>query len=185
MENNYLNFNEYKRNFYDKFGNCINNYWIEKYYKNSNNEWILEETYTTNVGAYYVVNDKIYLECNNSLIPLNMDFNSKDCYACYKIKGEDTTEYINIISNEYLCKNEYLNLRLHKQNYSDGTSFYSLEDNRGEFRVNYGDKDLKQLILVLQSKIKINKEYIEILPTVKEEIKQTEKLIKDIKKFIK
>jgi len=110
-----------------------------------------------------------------------MDFDSKDCHACYKIVGENTEDYKRIIGNEYLSYNKYLNLKLHKQNYSDGTCFYTLEDNRGEFRVNYGNRDLKELIKVLEGTIEIDKKYLDSCPHLQENIEQTEKLISDIK----
>ena len=67
-------FTDYEHEFYDDFGNKINNYIVEKYYKNSNDDWILEETIKTNAGNYFVVDGKFYFETNGSLIPLNMDF---------------------------------------------------------------------------------------------------------------
>ena len=149
MRDGYLNYSEFRNQFFDKFGNRKNNYIIEKYCK-STNGWILEETIKTYNGCYYVVNNKCYFECNNSLIPLNMDFESKDCGAVYKIVGKDITKYRKIIGNEYLCTNEYLGLKLHRQDYSDGTCFYTLQDKFGEFRVNHGNKNLEELINVLE-----------------------------------
>ena len=179
-----LRFADYRDGFYDEFGNRTNNYVVEKYYKNGNNDWVLEETIKTNAGSYFVVDRKFYFECNDSLIPLNMDFESESCHACYKIVGEDTTEYVRIIGNEYLCKNEHLGLRLHRQDYSDGTCFYSLQDNRGQFRVNYGNYDLSELVKVLERKIEIDKKYVGTLPHIEEGIEQTTKLIEDIKQYI-
>lgn len=180
-----LKFTDYEHEFYDDFGNKINNYIVEKYYKNSNDDWILEETIKTNAGNYFVVDGKFYFETNGSLIPLNMDFKSESCGACYKIVGIDITEYKRIIGNEYLCRNKYLGLKLHKQSYSDGTCFYALEDNNGRFRVNYANSDLSELIKVLERRIEINKRYEDIcLPSMKEEIEQIRKLIEDINSYI-
>ena len=89
-----------------------------------------------------------------------------------------------IVGNEYLCKNEYLGLRLHRQDYSDGTCFYSLEDGKGQFRVDYGNRDLSELINVLEGGIEIDKKYVDILPFKKEDIKQTKTLIEAIKQYI-
>lgn len=179
-----LRFVDYRDSFYDEFGNRTNNYIIEKYYKNKNNDWILEETIKTNAGSYFVVDEKLYFECNGSLLPLNSDFESESCGVCYKVVGKDTTEYKRIICNEYLCRNEHLGLRLHRQDYSDGTCFYTLEDNRGEFRVDYGNHKLVELIKVLERGIAIDEKYVDILPTVEETIKETRKLIENIQNFI-
>lgn len=179
-----LKFADYRDSFYDEFGNRINNYIIEKYYKSGNNDWILEETIKTNAGSYFVVDGKPYFECNGSLIPLNTDFESESCHACYKVVGEDTTEYIRVVGNEYLCKNEHLELRLHRQDYSDGTCFYTLEDSRGQWRVDYGNHDLLELIGVLERGIEIDKQYMDVLPHIEEQIRQTKILIEDIKKYV-
>lgn len=180
-----LRFADYIDSFYDEFGNRTNNYVIEKYYKNGNNEWILEETIKTNAGSYFVVDGKPYFECNGSLLPLNADFESEICWACYKVVGKDTTEYKRIIGNEYLCENKHLGLRLHRQDYSDGTCFYSLQDNRGQFRVDYGNRSLSELIKVLEREIEIDKKYIDTLPSSKETIQQIKNLIDDMKPYLK
>ena len=180
----YLDYNAFKNLFFDEFGNRINNFIIEKYYKSSH-VWTLEETMKTHYGDYYVVDNKCYFKCNGSLIPLNMDFESKDCGAAYKIVGKDTAEYQKIIGNEYLCKSEYFGLKLHKQSYSDNTCFYTLEDNYGDFRVDYGNENLQELINVLERENEIDKKYIGILPTAEENIKQRDSFITDIKQFLK
>jgi len=178
-----LRFSDYKTIFFDKFGNRLNNYIVEMYYKD-NGIWHLERTIKTHVGEYFVVDGKFYFLGNNdNLIPLNMDFESEDCRACYVVVGEDTAEYIKIVGNEYLCKNEYLNLTLHRQDYSDGTCFYTLEDDKGEFRVDYGNRNLSELIKVLKSGIEVDKKYVDILPFKAESIAQTLELIKDIKQL--
>lgn len=179
-----LKFKDYIDNFFDEFGNRVNSYIIEKYYKNTNNEWVLEDTIKTNAGSYFVIGGKPYFECNDSLLPLNSDFNSKSCGACYKVVGKDTTEYVKVIGNKYLCENKHLGLKLHKQDYSDGTCFYTLEDNRGEWRVDYGNHDLSELIGVLERGIEIDKQYVDILPSKAEDIRQTKQLIDDIKKYV-
>ena len=179
-----LRFADYRDNFYDEFGNRTNNYIIEKYYKNGNNKWILEETIKTNAGSYFVVDGQPYFECNGSLLPLNADFESESCGACYKVIGKDTTEYKRIIGNEYLCENEHLGLRLHRQDYSDGTCFYTLEDNRGQWRADYGNHDLSELVKVLERGIEIDEQYVDILPFKTENIEQTKQLIEDIKSYM-
>jgi hypothetical protein len=157
-------------NLYDKFGNRVDKYVVEKYYKNGNNTWVLEETIKTEAGSYFVVDEKFYFGCNGFLIPLNMDFNSENCNACYKIAGKDVTDYKMIIGNECLCKNEYLELSLHRQEYSDGTCFYTLVDNRGEFRVDYANSDLLEIIKVLKSGVEANMQYMG-LPSMKKRLR--------------
>lgn len=188
-----LRFADYRDSFYDEFGNRINNYIIEKYCKNGNNEWFLGEIIKTfNTGIYFVVNDKPYFECNGSLLPLNIDFESENYGCCYKVVDKDITEYKRIIGNEYLCENKYLGLRLHRQDYSDGTCFYTLQDDRSQWPVDYGNHDLSKLIKVLESKIENDEKYASIFPHTQEQVKQiireqinhTKKLIEDIKRYI-
>ncbi len=184
MSEEKLRFVDYRDGFYDEFGNKTNNYIVEKYCKSCDNTWHLEETIKTHVGSYFVVNGKPYFECNGSLLSLNTNFESENCGACYRVVGEDTTEYVRIVGNEYLCKNECLGLRLHRQDYSDGTCFFTLLDHRGQFRVDYGNRDISELIKVLERGIEIDKKYIGILPSIEETIQQTRKLIENMKKYI-
>lgn len=164
-----LRFADCRDSFYDEFGNRTNNYIIDKYYKNRNNEWFLGKIIKTfNAGSYFVVNDKPYFECNGSLFPLNTDFESENCGCCYMVVDKDTTEYKRIIGNEYLCGNKHLGLRLHRQDYSDGTCFYTLQDNSGQWRVDYGNHDLSKLIKVLESKIENDEKYASIFPHTQE-----------------
>ena len=73
---------------------------------------------------------------------------------------------------------------MHRQDYSDGTCFYTLQDNRGQFRVDYGNRDLSELIKVLEREIEIDKKYVDTLPSIEETIWQKRKLIDDIKSFM-
>lgn len=181
-----LKFIDYKDSFYDNFGNRINNYVVGKYCKSGNNNWILEEIIKTKESGYFVIDGKLFFKCNDTLMPLNMDFESKKCGICYKVVGKDTTEYRRVIGNEYLCSNKYLGLRLHKQNYSDCSCFYTLEDNRGKCRAgrDYRNSDLSELIKVLERRIAVEEEYVGTLPILKESIKETRKFVADIQKFI-
>ena len=102
----------------------------------------------------------------------------------YKIVGKDITKYRKIIGNEYLCVNEYLGLKLHRQDYSDGTCFYTLQDKFGEFRVNHGSKNLEKLIDVLERENQLDEKYIKSFPAIKETITQRNIFIIDIKKIL-
>lgn len=70
-----------------------------------------------------------------------------------------------ITNNEILftCKadieKEVVLLSLHKQSYSDGTCFYSLQDNRGNWKVDHGNKDLNKLIEQMEHELRIHQEY--------------------------
>ena len=52
MRDGYLNYDEFRNQFFDKFGNRKNNYIIEKYCK-STNGWILEKTIKTHNCFFY------------------------------------------------------------------------------------------------------------------------------------
>lgn len=66
-----------------------------------------------------------------------------------------------ITNNEILftCKDNVerpVDLTLHKQSYSDGTCFYSLQDRRGNWKVQHGSMDLNELIKQMEHEIKIS-----------------------------
>jgi len=178
----YLNYEDYKSQIFDQLGNRINNYIVEKYFRNGD-QWDLADTIKTHSGWCYVIDDRCYFECNGSLVPLNMDFESKTCGIAYKIKAKDQTEYVTITGNEYLCESEYLRLRLRKQTYSNGTCFYSLLDHHGDFRIDHGCDNLSELIGVLRMENDIDKRYIGSLP-VEEAISERAKLIEKMKQFV-
>lgn len=183
MNDERLKYSDYKDTFYDEFGNRINNFIIEKYYK-TNNGWFIESYCTTHHGSDYVVDGKLYFESNGSLIPLNMDFDSLDCGACYKIVGEDKTQYRKIVANEYLCENKYLDFRLHKQSYSDGTCYYSLKNSRGQSAAGYGSRNLTDVISQLKNKVESDKMFLNVGYDFKEDILQTEQFIKEVEDIL-
>lgn len=136
---------------YDSLGNPRHIYNIEQYEKNADDKWILRETFPTE----FVLNGKIYFSCNEHLIPLNMDFDSPTCGACYRISGEKTG-YIKITSNTTLFSSELgipgtytLLYRFCRQDYSDGSCFYTLKDPNGNFRSEYGARNPSEIISAL------------------------------------
>lgn len=86
------------------------------------------------------------------------------------IEEEVEMEYNNdktITNNEILftCKADIQNrerevsLSLHKQSYSDGTCFYTLQDRRGNWKVEHGSKNLSELIKQMEHELRIEQEY--------------------------
>jgi aspartyl-tRNA synthetase len=103
-----------------------------------------------------------------------------------------------ITNNEVLftCKANVdgnVTLSLHKQSYSDGTCFYTLQDARGNWKVEYGSHDLNKLIKQLKREIKIEsvhkeKDYYKTNEAIKEVYDEIEiwrlNIINEIKKFL-
>jgi hypothetical protein len=71
-----------------------------------------------------------------------------------------------ITNNEILftCKpnlNRVSAKLLHKQSYSDGTCFYSLQDRMGNWKVDHGNRDLNELIKQMEHELRIHQEWKE------------------------
>ena len=68
-----------------------------------------------------------------------------------------------ITNNETLftCKLSLNNstLSLHKQSYADGACFYTLKDSMGNWKVEYGSRDIDGLISQIKHEIKIEEKY--------------------------
>lgn len=146
MDKENLRFSDYKKRFYDEYGNRINNYVISFFTKKSNGEWVKEEERKTHSGDDYVIDRKIYFKCNDTLIPYNMDFESKDCGRCATIIGEDTEEYKKITGNELIMDIPEIHRAIYKQSYSDGTCFYTLKDVYGRWNVGDGSHYLDDVL---------------------------------------
>lgn len=146
----YLKYGDYYKLLYDEFGNRKNAHEIARYYKRSDGIWHEQERYSTLGGSTYVIDDKIYFKCNDSLIPMNMDFDSKTCGACEQIIKEIPITH-KITGNEILLKFKHYTeeYSLCKQCYSDVEPFYTLKDSRGQFRVNHGNHNINELICTL------------------------------------
>jgi len=146
MNKEYLKFSDYKNRIYDEFGNRINNYIIAFYVKRSNGEWVKEEERKTRGSSDYIIDDKIYFECNDSLIPYNMDFESKDCGRCAIIVEADKEEYKRIIANEVVKVIPEIHRTIHRQSYTDGTCFYTLKDIYGHWNIGDGNRSLDDIL---------------------------------------
>ena len=146
-ENGWLELNDYKSVLYDEFGNRISIPLVEYYEKNSKGEWIKRRE-TEEKSNNFVINGQLYewYVGDDSLMPLNMDFNSPTCHACYKVVGE-RTDFVRITKNEILYCCPILKMYLHKKSYSDGTCFYSLIRNgQRDSNISECSSDLNDLI---------------------------------------
>jgi hypothetical protein len=52
-------------------------------------------------------------------------------------------------------------LNLCRQSYSDGTCFYTLQDSRGNWKIEYGSRDILELIEQLEHEIKIERQHLQ------------------------
>ena len=167
----YINFNQFE----DQFGNLKEEFEIISYAKLSNGEWTEDRRYKSS-RSYYVIDGQIYYKSNKSFIKLNMDFNSETCGVCYQV-GEKITNERKITGNDIL--NFYKSKSLHRQSYSDGTCFYTLQDRYGNWKLNHGSKDLTDIIDQLEHEVNIysntghcnNDEFINECNTIIEDMK--------------
>lgn len=146
-EHGWLDMSDYKQSLYDDLGNRISIPLVEYYEKSSNGEWkkMREAEEKSNC---FIIDGKLYewFVGDDSLMPLNMDFNSPTCHACYKVV-EERTDFVRITGNEILYRCPTLDIYLHKQSYSDGTHFYSIIRNGQRYgNVNECSSDLNELI---------------------------------------
>lgn len=126
----------------------LRRYIIDVYEKNAKGEWVLipyKQINTNNARLYDVVDGKIILWTNwkrEKYMELNMDFNSPNCHACYKVNRTFQNDNY-IVSNEKILEftingNYYY---IQKQTYSKrikghSNFCYTINDSRGEFAVN-------------------------------------------------
>ena len=146
-EHGWLDIIDYKQSLYDDLGNRISIPLVEYYEKNSNGEWVKRREAEEKSNCF-VIDGKLYerFVVDDSLMPLNMDFNSPTCHTCYKVVGEKT-DFVRITGNEILYRCPILEIYLHKQSYSDGTHFYSIIRNGQRYgNVNECLSDLNELI---------------------------------------
>ena len=147
----YININ----NFTDEFGNLLKEFEIIKYEKYADGKWYEIERFESG-RTYFEIDGKLHRKLDNRSFTLNMDFNSENCGVCYKI-GELITGKKKITGNYDLFTVSYPKdtLTLKKQTYSNNTSFYYLADERGNFKVNYGSSDIKDLLEQLEHENKV------------------------------
>jgi hypothetical protein len=175
--------------FQDEFGNLIKKFEVVVYFKNSDGEWVEDRRFESG-RSYYIVDGQLYNKCCKSLLPLNMDFDSETCGACYQIV-EEVKETKKITNNEVLftCKG-IKTLSLHKQSYSDNTCFYSLQDWRGNFKLSYGSKNLQDILNQIIAEKQIHeKSYLEdnngqVLEIYNKYMKMYDELINSLNKVL-
>lgn len=150
----YVNFKKFE----DEFGNLLKEFEVIQYYKLSDGTWS-EASRTPSTRQYYEVDGQLYFKSGNSLIPMNMDFDSENCGACYKI-GNEIVNHRKITGNFVLIVVEFPHekITLKKQTYANNTCFYSLQDSRGNFKVNHASSNINDLISQLMHE---NNVYIE------------------------
>lgn len=138
----HVNFNQLE----DQFGNLIQEIEIVKYDKRSDGTWVEEQRYKGG-KSYCVIEGQIYYRANNSLIKMNMDFDSKNCGVCYAM-GSKLEIKKKITGNYKLLTVSYPRglITLKKQTYSNDTCFYSLQDSAGNSKVNHGSSDIIDLL---------------------------------------
>ncbi|MBQ8248103.1 MAG: hypothetical protein IJZ42_13325 [Lachnospiraceae bacterium] len=154
-----LNYESVKDMLFDEFGNRRTGHEILVYDKCSDGSWQLNESekIDTLAGYYFVLDveneKKIYYRVNDSMLPMNMDFNSPDCHRCYVIGNEIPVTH-KITGNEVLAAvtNGFgETYRLHRQDYSDTPSFYTFQDSRGDFHVEHAEHNLFVLLKTLEN----------------------------------
>ena len=148
-----LSFFAVKDLLFDDFGNDRHLYEIEVFDKFSDGSWRKVETKLSDRSNNIVLEDenkekKLYFRSGDSLIPLNMDFDSPSCHRCYQV-GKEIPVTHRVVSNEVLleAQSDFGGVyKLQKQSYSDTQPFYYFTDPQGDFRVNHGNHDLIELM---------------------------------------
>lgn len=158
MSSEYERYSDHEKELFDSFGNRTHNYEIVRYEKCSDKTWHEIERRETRGTDTFVLNDKIYFRCNDSLIPMNMDFNNATCGACERIEkeipvGKTVTGNAILLQFDYVREQYYLC----EQDYSDGTSFFTLQDSRGQWNVQHGNRNIKSLVISLSGFFKDDK----------------------------
>lgn len=137
------------KNHFDEFENVKQEFEIIEYRKMADDRW--EEHRRFISGSSYFQEDgilyNVYDRTNNSYITLNTDFDAPSYGACFEI-GENVQSERKIVGNSVLYSIKYPKdtLTLHKQEYSNGTCFYTLKNSNGNWKVNYGSSDVDDLI---------------------------------------
>lgn len=159
--------------FNDSFGNLIKEFEVIIYNKYADGEWV-EERRVKSSRNYYIVDGHLYNRYNNSLLPLNMDFDSSTCGACYQI-GKEIINNRKITGNEILFTEKCIidgkikGLSLHKQSYSNNTYFYSLKDeNNKTGRLEYNGHNIDELIEAIKLDMQLSEDWNNKYPDVSE-----------------
>lgn len=168
--NDWLDINEPRihKQLFDEFGNRFNELVVEEYYRNCNREWIKDISYNSSINCY-LVDGKLYNRYGDKLMPLETDFNNQKLNVCWKVVGI-RTDFVRITGNVILYNCPTLKKRLCRQDYSDGTCFYTLQDNDKplnhsfSWNVNEGSKDIDEIIEYLNRHNAVDSKYLKSLP---------------------
>lgn len=183
---------------FDKFGNRYNKVIVEEYQRNSAREWV-KVTHYNSSESYCLLDGKLYWRSGDGLMPCETDFNNESLNVYWKVV-EIVTDFKRITGNTILFENKYR--RLHRQDYSDGTCFYSLYEwlehpyphHARDFRVDEGADNLQELIDYMNGQLEfdyahLKKSYVQNNPIIKERVEQTiaeeQELIEFMKQYTK
>jgi hypothetical protein len=163
-----MNYYEIKNQVEDEFGNIKQEFEVIEYHKLSNDEWIVYKRFESG-RSYYAIEEQIYYSTgDNTLVKLNMDFNSKTCGACYTVGNQITNKRKitgnEVLFNHILSKEKKVGYSLHKQSYSDGTCFYTLQDMYGQWRSEHASNDLTDIIKQMEREIKEDEKLAQLYP---------------------
>ncbi|MEW5569639.1 hypothetical protein [Rossellomorea marisflavi] len=88
--------------------------------------------------------------------------------------------------------NESIVLNLCKQNYSDGTSFYTLQDIRGNWKIEHASRTIDKLIKQIEHEISVENEFLdtpyisgnpEVLDVYQKSISRLKRIVKDMEEI--
>ena len=168
---------------FDKFGNRYNKVIVEEYQRNSASEWVKVTAYNSSEN-YYLLDGKLYWRAGDGLMPCEADFDNEQLNVCWKVV-DIITDFMRITGNTILFENKYR--RLKRQDYSDGTCFYTLHQwvehpyphYEKDFRVDEGADNLQKLIDYMSGQLScsyehLNQKWVQNSPIMKE---RTEEII--------
>ena len=174
----WLNINEPRihRQLFDKFGNRFNQLVVEEYHRNCNREWV-KQTCINGSANYYLVDGKLYWRAGDRLMPCETDFDNEQLNVCWKVV-DIITDFTRITGNTILFENKCRQLK--RQDYSDGTCFYTLHEwverpyphYERDFRVDEGADNLQELISEMKRQNALHYDWIEKYPKTKDIVSQ-------------
>ncbi|MNW54714.1 hypothetical protein D3C74_323290 [compost metagenome] len=168
--------------FEDEFGNVIQEFEVIEYDKRADGEWTEENRHKSG-RSYYNVDGQLYYRYSSGIIKLNMDFSSESCGRCFVI-GESIISEKKITGNTELfaIKLNLLGTKfLKRQDYSDGSCFFTIQDNRGNWKIEHGSNSIKPIINQIEHEKKVHENSKGDHNEIVEEYKQLISFLKEIK----
>ena len=196
IKSEWLNINEpsVHNKLFDKFGNRYNKVIVEEYQRNCAREWV-KETALSSSENYYLLDGVLYWRAGDGLMPCETDFNNEQLNVCWRVV-EIITDFKRITGNTILFENKYR--RLHRQDYSDGTCFYTLHQwlerphphYERDFRVDEGADNLQELIDYMNGQLEFDYEhlkqsYVQNNLIIKKRVEQTIAEEQELVEFMK